>query len=1210
MRTAISLMILALFLLSAWTFLLPSPAFNGSSSLHVDSSGSEICLFSSEAFSSRNDISVDIYGGKDFLTIQAAIDAASSGDTIHVFSGTYDEDLKINKNLTIIGEGAATTIIDGDLSGNVVEISASWAHIRGFTVRNSGTYGSGIDIGPMDNGIIEDCIIAGNCYGICGDRGHCDDNTFNNNTLSNNSAAGIWISGDRNMISNNTCNNDPCGISLTGDDNIIKDNFCHDNSHGLYLGSLQDEVLLMGNSYTYTNDLDVLVEGLLQNAVPNAWTERLAGGGMTLADHATDASNPGTTWNKTLNGGRKWDWVFLQDQSQIPGFPTNDSYWQDSLQGAKILDAMIEKAGAQTVLLMTWGRMDGDLQNPDIYPDFLTMQSRLEKGYNNYSRNISAPGRPAYIAPAGLAFKHIYDEIAAGGGKPNATGTPFYDLYSPDGSHPSLAGSYLAACVIYSTLTGRSPVGLNDTTGLNGTYRLALQKAAAATVFNETPGYVYPWQGPARLIYATNNTLTNNVFLRNSQSAITVLEYDCAGNMIHHNDLYENGQGGAQSIDDGSGNAWDDGTQGNYWAEYPSRYPSASNNGMVWDTPYTLGGAAFVADRYPLLKPANGLDLTPPVANAGADITVAKGETVVFNSTGSTDDIGIMNFTWSFQYNGSGRSLYGPMPAFVFNITGIYNVTLKVRDAGGNSANDHVNVTVLLAQDTSPPMPPMGLDLNRTVDNGTLVAFEAGNWTDDMSFISNHTWTFYFNGSQQVLAGKNASFIFDIAGNYSVILNVTNSVNLSAFVYFWVLVLDDLNPPVAVAGPDVSIDQHMTVTFNGNGSYDDKAITNYTWTFSDLGVRVLYGIAPNYTFDNAGSFEVTLNVSDERGNWGSDSLTVAVNDITAPTIVLEENATILQGATMTFDAGNCSDNVGISEYRWDIFDVDNETLFVAITNHTFENAGVFNVILTLTDLSGNVASKTQNVTVIDTEPPRINYTVSQYVVYEGTVVVFDGRFCADNIGVVNWTWRMDNTTLYGPMVEHRFTKAFNYMVSLMVFDARGNYQSELILIVVKENETQPPIPQDDDTDDEQQDDDGPNNWMIYIVVIAIIVIISVIYQIYSSSKKKREHDKRMAEMERSSTEMFMQELRETEEARKKEAEKAAAEQAAVTGAVKEEPPEGPELEKITEQAPPETDMPADGMPDESPAADVGQPETPLAMGEPVPDDMADANSKN
>ena len=254
------------------------------------------------------------------------------------------------------------------------------------------------------------------------------------------------------------------------------------------------DILMYGNSYTSANNLANLVQDGLVSGGVSATVDSLTGGGMTLDGHSQNAQSSGHSWNTTLNDGTAWDYVVLQDQSQIPGLYRNTAYWQDSLAGAQVLDGFAEDVGAESILMMTWGRRNGDSNNQVLYPDFLSMQERLEDGYIDYRDNLSTPNRDVWIAPVGLAFKHIYENVQASGKTPEDSGNLFYDLYTGDGSHPSLSGSYLASCVLYATITGNSPVGLTDSTSLSASIKLDLQEAAAATVFNETSHLNYPWQ--------------------------------------------------------------------------------------------------------------------------------------------------------------------------------------------------------------------------------------------------------------------------------------------------------------------------------------------------------------------------------------------------------------------------------------------------------------------------------------------------------------------------------------------------------------------------------------------------------------------------------------------------------------------------------------------------------------------------------------------
>ena len=280
------------------------------------------------------------------------------------------------------------------------------------------------------------------------------------------------------------------------------------------------EVLYLGNSYVQSNNLEGLTEAALQQEDAAANVASLTAGGLKLDEHANRAQTAGHQWNTTLNNGN-WDWVILQDQSQVPSFPISGTYWQESKNGAIILDEMIDAGGAETVFMMTWGRRDGDSQNTWRNPDYLTMQAHLESGYRLYAENISTADRPAWITPAGLAYKHIYDDIVAQGGTPEDSGTLFHDLYSSDGSHPSLSGSYLATCVVFSTLTGETSVGLIGPSSLSQSRILELQEAAAATVFNETPNIYYPWMRSATQTFSNGNASVSLHPALNESTGIT-----------------------------------------------------------------------------------------------------------------------------------------------------------------------------------------------------------------------------------------------------------------------------------------------------------------------------------------------------------------------------------------------------------------------------------------------------------------------------------------------------------------------------------------------------------------------------------------------------------------------------------------------------------------------------------------------------------------
>ena len=259
--------------------------------------------------------------------------------------------------------------------------------------------------------------------------------------------------------------------------------------------ALDHGVLFVGNSYTSANQLDAVYANLVAEGKPG-WTDvtivRYTKGGYKLSQHAVDASN-GSQLDQWLHGSdpkHAWTAVVLQDQSQVPSFPMSNQEFQLSRAGAVTLAKEIAKKGAATQLFMTWGRRNGDARNPQINPDFLSMQSNLAAGYASYNQAIVAAGESAKTIPVGLAFKRVYDAITKQGKDPTAGDTLFMRLYSGDGSHPSAHGTYLAACTMYSALLAVTPEGLQSApNGVSVADRAALQTHAWQTVLAEqNPG--------------------------------------------------------------------------------------------------------------------------------------------------------------------------------------------------------------------------------------------------------------------------------------------------------------------------------------------------------------------------------------------------------------------------------------------------------------------------------------------------------------------------------------------------------------------------------------------------------------------------------------------------------------------------------------------------------------------------------------------------
>jgi len=209
--------------------------------------------------------------------------------------------------------------------------------------------------------------------------------------------------------------------------------------------------------------------------------------------------------------------------------------------------------------------------------------------------------------------------------------------------------------------------------------------------------------------------------------------------------------------------------------------------------------------------------------------------------------------------------------------------------------------------------------------------------------------------------------------------------------------------PVPDAGENQTINQTETVFFNASGSTDNQGISNYTWRFNDSGIQVMYGVAPNHTFNDAGTFNISLNVTDSVGNWAQDSMFVTVNDTVDPIANAGSNLSVDQGANVTFNGSGSFDIVGIVNYTWTLNDSGLQTLFGLAVNYTFYNAGAFEVTLNVTDAAGNFHTDTINVTVNDTTNPVSNAGVDRNIDQQENITL-NGSLSSDNVDIVDYNW--------------------------------------------------------------------------------------------------------------------------------------------------------------------------------------------------------------
>lgn len=216
-------------------------------------------------------------------------------------------------------------------------------------------------------------------------------------------------------------------------------------------------VLFIGNSYTFVNDLPATLAELVRAGGRTLETGMVANGGWALAQHAASAAT------LDLLASQRWDYVVLQEQSQLPSDPRARS--AAMYPAVRALVEAIRQAHATPLLFQTWGHREGwPAQGMPTYP---SMQAQIGQGYQGIGSELSVQ-----VVPAGDAWAAALGRDAGA------------ELWQADGSHPSEQGTYLAACVFYAAIFGASPEGLAYRGTLSAERAQELQTIAADTVLN------------------------------------------------------------------------------------------------------------------------------------------------------------------------------------------------------------------------------------------------------------------------------------------------------------------------------------------------------------------------------------------------------------------------------------------------------------------------------------------------------------------------------------------------------------------------------------------------------------------------------------------------------------------------------------------------------------------------------------------------------
>lgn len=243
--------------------------------------------------------------GEVYTTIQAAVTGANADDRIIVQDGTYNENVDVDKELTIESENgySSTIVVAAVTDDHVFYVTADHVTIEGFTVYNHPDTGSmGICLYGAEN-----CLITNNRCGIDIDnrnyRGisvsNGGNNIISNNHCYSNRQSGITISSANNTISGNTCDANFSGILIGSTDNQVLNNTVTNSDNGVHLNGAS-QTIVSGNTCT-SNNYRTISRGItIYNSDDNTISNNVSNSNP-FGIYLFNASNNNNVLNNTCN---------------------------------------------------------------------------------------------------------------------------------------------------------------------------------------------------------------------------------------------------------------------------------------------------------------------------------------------------------------------------------------------------------------------------------------------------------------------------------------------------------------------------------------------------------------------------------------------------------------------------------------------------------------------------------------------------------------------------------------------------------------------------------------------------------------------------------------------------------------------------------------------------------------------------------------------
>ena len=619
----------------------------------------------------------------------------------------------------------------------------------------------------------------------------------------------------------------------------------------LFIQGQTVKVLFIGNSYTNDNDLPQTIANIASSMGDNLQYGKNIPNGYSWRDHSTNS----TTLNLIRQGG--WNFVVLQEFSQYPSEPI-DWVVNNVFNYAQFFDSEINtyNPNAETMFYMTWGRKDGDASRCSRLPEVCTYTGMDDLTRERYM--IMAEDNRAVVSPVGAVWRYIRDNYSD------------LELYDYDGSHPSYAGTYAAACCFYTAIFRKDPTLITYNAGQSSSNAEKIKLAVKNVVYNnlltwhigeydqDTQPPSIPTGLAATDISETSFTLSWNP----STDNVGVTGYE----------VYQNGV----MVKTVTGTS----------THITGLNPSTTYTMTVKAKDAVGNTSEASSSLYVTTSTAEAEAPSVPTGLTASNITDTS-FTLSWNA--STDNVGVTGYD-VYQNSLYLRTVAGTST----NITGLsasktYAMTIRAKDDAGNTsgASSVLNITT---PDTTAPSVPTGLAANNITETSFILT-----WTgsSDNIGVTNYEifidGTFFssFTATSAVLTG------LKVFTEYAITVKAKDAANNASPPSAKLIVTTaDLHPPTAPTGLNAFYITDSGFTLSWTASSDNVAVAGYDIYKDDILIDTsiettirLLGLSPST------QYAIKVVAKDAAGNlsFASDPIDI-ITDISKS---LENNGSVL-----------------------------------------------------------------------------------------------------------------------------------------------------------------------------------------------------------------------------------------------------------------------------------------------------------------------------